>query len=49
MNKTTRKLKRIEKELARKLDKDFHGLKDWCFVGDMTRGQLLIVITAKEK
>ncbi len=49
MNKTTKKLKKLEKELAVRLDKDFGGLKKWVFFGDMRGGELLIVITAKEK
>jgi len=49
MNKTTRKLKKLEEEIAARLDKDFGGLKKWRFFGDMSGGQLTIVITAKEK
>ena len=49
MNRTTKKLKKLEKNLARKLDKDFNGLKDWQFYGDMSKGYLVIVVTAMEK
>jgi len=49
MNKTTKKLKKLEKELAARLDKDFGGLKKWIFFGDMHDGYLTIVITAKGK
>ena len=49
MNKTTKKLKQIEKELAIRLNEDFGGLKKWVFFGDMSGGHLTIVITAREK
>lgn len=49
MNKTTKKLKRIEEYLAFRLDKEFGGLKKWVFLGDMKDGYLTIVITAREK
>lgn len=49
MNKTTKKLKRLEKYLAKRLDKEFGGLKNWYFMGDMHSGMLIITIHAKEK
>jgi hypothetical protein len=48
MTKSTKKLKKIEKQFYKALDKSF-GLKDWAFIGDMHKGHLAIVITAKEK
>lgn len=49
MNKTTKKLKKLEKDLASRLDEEFGGLRKWVFFGDMNKGFLTIVITAREK
>lgn len=49
MNTTTKKLKKVEKDMAARLDKEFGGLRKWVYVGDMTDGRLVIVITAREK
>ena len=49
MNKTTKKLKKLEKKFHNKLEKDFGKLRGYYFLGDMNKGNLAIVITAKEK
>lgn len=48
MNKTTKRLKRVEKKLYKLLDKKF-GIKKYSFIGDMYNGELFVVVHAKEK
>lgn len=48
MNKTTKKLKKLEKKFFKALDKSF-GLKEYVFFGDMRKGHLNIVITGEER
>ena len=49
MSKSTKKLKKLERDLCVRLDNDFDGLKRWRFFGTMQNGHLVIMITAKEK
>jgi hypothetical protein len=48
MNRTTKKLKAIEKRLSRDLEKRF-GMQKLIFFGNMHSGNLTIVVTGKER
>lgn len=49
MNRTQKKLKKLEQHLAKRLVKDFGKLKNWHFLGDMHKGSLTVHIHAEEK
>lgn len=48
MSKSTKKLKKIDKQLYRMLNKSF-GIKKYLYLGDMHEGYLTLVVTAKER
>ena len=48
MNKTAKKLNKIERKLYRLLYNKFKGIKNYNYLGNMYEGHLFLVISAKE-